>query len=120
MDGVFLPLRGEGAGGGGGGGHLLTCSPSTTFLRLAQTSAREDLFCRQIFLPSAQLRCLVLPQLQGFAEVFKSCDALDIWKAICESVPEKIRFILPLLLEMRCTCVILICQIVSSWGQNKL
>ena len=32
----------------------------------------------------------------------------------------KIRFILILLLEMRCTCVILICQIVSSWGQNKL
>ena len=86
MDGVFLPLRGEGAGGGGGGGHLLTCSPSTTFFRLAQTSAREDLFCRQIFLPSAQLRGLVLPQLQGFAEVLKSCDALDIWKAICESV----------------------------------
>ena len=127
MDRVFLPLRGGGAGGGGGGGHLLTCSPSTTFFRLAQTSAREDLFCRQIFLPSAQLRCLVLPQLQGFAKVLKSCDALDIWKAICESVPcENIkykyntRFILLLLLEMRCTCVILICQIVSSWGQNKL
>ena len=86
MDRVFLPLRGGGAGGGGGGGHLLTCSPSTTFFRFAQTSAREDLFCRQIFLPSAQLRCLVLPQLQRFAEVLKSCDALDICKAICESV----------------------------------